>query len=152
MISYTIYTSTSRGELTLDVINEIADTSMKKNTQFGITGILLGIESKYLQYLEGEEREVQKLFEKIKLDPRHHQVNQWVKGYADDRVFSEWSMGSWMLTNDQLNGLSALEDLTKFMQDPNNSEIHSKKFIAMMHSLLKTWLAHEPKRMKKLNE
>ncbi len=153
MIYYTIYTSTPRGEVTLDILNEIAQASHSYNSEYGITGMLLGIENKYLQYLEGDEKAVNELFPKIKQDPRHHQVSQWVKGFGGQRIFSEWSMGSWMLTNDQLKSLSALDDLASFLEAPSvvNGEVHSKKFMTMMHGLLKTWLAHEPERMKKLN-
>ena len=114
--------------------------------------MLLGIENKFLQYLEGDEEEVMKLFEKIKSDPRHKDITVWIKGYGSDMVFQDWSMGSWLLTNEELERLSALEDLKSFLQDPVNEELQSKKFIGMMNSLLKTWIAHEPERVKIMSQ
>ncbi len=112
--------------------------------------MLLGIENKYLQYLEGGEKEVTLLMENIKKDPRHQMVTVWIQGFTEERVFSDWSMGSWMMSNEELGKLSALDDLKNFLRDPMNNEHQSKKFIAMMNGLLKTWIAHEPERVKKL--
>ncbi|WP_420576531.1 BLUF domain-containing protein [Ekhidna sp.] len=152
MIFYTIYTSAPRDEMSREILDQISKESQSNNSNDGITGILLGIENKYLQYLEGDEKEVSALFEKIKKDPRHQNVTQWIKGYSNERVFSDWSMGSWMLSSKELAELNALDDLREFLDDPLNSELQSKKFIAMMQSLLKTWIAHEPERMKKMKD
>ncbi|WP_436514540.1 BLUF domain-containing protein [Ekhidna sp. To15] len=152
MTYYTIYTSTPREKVTMETLREITQASQKNNPEKEITGILLGIENKFLQYLEGPEENVNALYEKIWKDPRHQNVTQWIKGYSNDRVFKDWSMGSWMLTNDELKNLPALSDLKNFLDDPINSELQSKKFIAMMNDLLKTWIAHEPERIKKMRD
>lgn len=152
MTYYTIYTSTPREKITIETLRDITHVSQKNNPARGITGILLGIENKFLQYLEGPEENVNELFDKIWKDPRHKNVTQWIKGYSNDRVFTDWSMGSWMLTNDELKELPALADLKKFLDDPINSELQSKKFITMMNDLLKTWIAHEPERLKKMKD
>ena len=144
MVFFLIYTSSPRGQMTPQVLEEITQSSQKNNAKKGITGMLLGIENKYLQYLEGEEKDVLQLMEKIKTDRRHEMVTVWVQGNTEERVFSDWSMGSWMLSNEQLNNLSALVDLKNFLQNPSSSEQPSKKFIALMNGLLKTWIAHEP--------
>lgn len=152
MTYYTIYTSTPRGEVTLQGLREITEVSKKNNPSRNITGILMAIDNKYLQYLEGPEEEVNALYDKIWRDPRHQNVTQWLRGFTKECVFKGWSMGSWMLTNEELKELPALADLRKFLADPINQELPSKKFIAMMNDLLKTWIAHEPERMKKMND
>ncbi len=152
MTYYTIYTSTPKDKVTLEVLRDITQTSQKNNPKNEITGILLGIENKFLQFLEGPEEKVNELFEKIWKDPRHQNVTQWVKGFSDKRVFENWSMGSWMLTNEELEKIPALADLKKFLNDPVNNHLQSKKFIAMMNDLLKTWIAHEPERLKKMRD
>ncbi|WP_425389551.1 BLUF domain-containing protein [Ekhidna sp.] len=150
MIFYIIYTSTPTGKVTSDKLNDITQESIKWNSAHDITGMLLNVEDKYFQFLEGEEPEVRKLFDMIKGDPRHENVTLRIQGYSNDRVFSEWSMGSWMLSNKDLLELSALEDLKSFLEDPVNNNLQSKKFIGMMNNLLQTWMAHEPERAKKL--
>lgn len=152
MTFYTIYTSTPRDKMTMEMLMDITRVSQKNNALKDITGILLGIENKFMQYLEGPEDHVNELFETIWKDPRHRNVTQWIKGYSNDRVFKDWSMGSWMLSNEELKKISALRDLKAFLDDPINSELQTKKFIKMMNDLLKTWIEHEPERLKKMKD
>ncbi|MEO9482977.1 MAG: BLUF domain-containing protein [Ekhidna sp.] len=152
MTYYTIYTSTPKDQVTMETLRDITKSAQKNNPEKEITGILLCIENKFLQYLEGSEENVNELFGKIWKDSRHHHVTQWIKGFSDGRVFEDWSMGSWMLTNDELKNLPALSDLKRFLEDPLTSELKSAKFITMMNDLLKTWIAHEPERLKKMRD
>lgn len=152
MIYYTIYTSTPRDEMTEEILDSITEVSMQHNIEKGITGMLLGIENKYLQYLEGDEAEVSALFRRIKQDPRHQDVTQWISGMTDKRIFTYWSMGSWMLPNEDLENLEALGDLNRFLKDPYHDDFQSRKFLVMMENLLKIWIAHEAERVKKLSE
>lgn len=150
MLFYTIYTSTPRMEMDSATLESITDTANKNNKRDGITGMLLGIEGKYLQYLEGDEEKVVSLFERIKSDGRHHQINQWVKGYIEKPIFGEWSMGSWMLHNEELEKLSALADIKKYLKS-SGSSTPTTRFIQMMNDLLQAWLAHEPERAARLH-
>ncbi|MEM6735235.1 MAG: BLUF domain-containing protein [Bacteroidota bacterium] len=152
MIFYTIYTSTPIGKVTKEIVDKITEESIKWNSLHGITGMLLCLEDRYFQFLEGEEEDVKEVFEMIKGDPRHNNVTPRIKGYSNERVFSEWSMGSWMLSNEKLQSLSALEDLNEYLQDPVNINLQSKKFVTMMNNILQIWLAHEPERAKRLSK
>lgn len=138
--------------MTIELLEDITSSAIRNNKKKGITGMLLGIEGKYLQYLEGAEKNVLEVFDKIKLDGRHHQVNQWVKGFTEKRIFSEWSMGSWMLNNEELMQLRSLKDLQSFLKNPSSSSSAPGKFIQMMHDLLQTWIDHEPERVVRLKE
>ncbi|MEQ8907024.1 BLUF domain-containing protein [Ekhidna sp.] len=143
MIYYIIYTSKPTGEITPETLKDITSVSEKNNPGKKITGMLLGVENKYLQYLEGPEENVNELFQKIWKDPRHQNVTQWIKGYSKERVFGRWSMGSWMLSYSELKKMPALADLKKFLDDPLNNDLQSKKFMSMMHDLLKMWIEEE---------
>jgi hypothetical protein len=50
---------------------ELLDNSDNSNNDLGIKGILLFNEGNFLQVLEGEERVVNNLYEKIARDDRH---------------------------------------------------------------------------------
>lgn len=151
MIFYAIYTSTPSDSPTPEALNAIAQESIKWNKPRDITGMLLGLEDKYVQFLEGDEKEVKFLLEKIKKDPRHSNIIVRVQGYAD-RVFTEWSMGSWMLSNNDLRELKGLEEVRKFLDDPLNNVLQSKRYLYMMDNLLQTWIEHETERAKKLKK
>ena len=152
MIFYTIYTSTPTGETSKEVVENITEESIRWNSKHGITGILLCLEDRFFQFLEGNEEDVVEVFEMIKGDRRHKDVVQKIKGYAKERVFSEWSMGSWMLSNEDLSNLQAVNDLTSYLDDPVNANLPSKRFVETMRSILEIWLAHEPERSKRLQQ
>ncbi|WP_420317347.1 BLUF domain-containing protein [Ekhidna sp.] len=150
MIFYLIYTSKPRIPMTVEIVDEITHASIRNNKVFDITGMLLAIEGHYLQYLEGGKKDVLNLLKIIKQDARHKDLVVWVQGFYEERVFSEWSMGSWMLSNEKLEKLTALADVKNFLNDPSNTELQTTKFIHMMNGLLNTWIAHEPERVSKL--
>ncbi|MEM9896259.1 MAG: BLUF domain-containing protein [Bacteroidota bacterium] len=150
MVFYTIYTSTPTGETSQSIVEQITQESIKWNVKHNITGMLICMEGRYLQFLEGDEDKVVEIFEKIKNDPRHKDVSPKIKGYSTDRVFSEWSMGSWMLKNEEIEELKALEELRNYLNSPINKPLQSKKYFVMMDNILKTWLVHEPERAERL--
>lgn len=150
MVYYTIYTSRPRQPMSKKLLDEITAVSKKNNTERKVTGMLLAMENRYLQYLEGDELEVEAVFEKIKNDGRHHEVMRWVKGFITEPIFKDWSMGSWMLSNDEIENLTALKDLKNFIDDPHNQQLESARFLNMMSDLLGTWLDHEPERAARL--
>lgn len=140
---YLVYTSLPRIEMSRSTLDDITRLSIRKNNKKGITGMLLGIENRYLQYLEGDEVDILELFNRIKQDPRHYEVNKWIQGNTDKRIFSEWSMASWMLSNQEINNLPALKDIDVFLSNRENQEISSTRFIEMMKTVLETWLTIE---------
>jgi len=150
MIFYKIYTSIPTVTPTRDIIDKITEESIVWNSAHGITGILLCLEDRYFQFLEGEEEQVLNIFNKIKTDPRHKELYVRIKGFEKERIFREWSMGSWMLNNEELNSLSALGDLNAYMKDSGSTVYSPKKFVSMMQNILDTWIAHEPERSKRL--
>jgi hypothetical protein len=79
----------------------LLDQSKNWNQRYGLTGMLLYLEGKFLskvegrfmQVLEGTESQVKELFEKIKQDPRHHSLIILQQSSSKDRNFATWSMG-----------------------------------------------------------
>jgi hypothetical protein len=63
-------------------LSSILHTSRTRNPRFGITGALCFLDGAYMQYLEGEEREVRALYAAIERDRRHQ----------SPRFFPAWSM------------------------------------------------------------
>lgn len=63
------------------------------NRENGITGLLLHHGGQFMQMLEGEQHEVQRLYRKIADDSRHRDVVIEVNAPADLRLFPQWQMG-----------------------------------------------------------
>jgi Sensors of blue-light using FAD len=92
-ISFLIYVSIATKLFTESELINLLEVSRKNNAAAGVTGMLLYKDKKFMQLLEGEEKEVARIFGKILKDPRHHNVITLRKGQRDERDFSEWLMG-----------------------------------------------------------
>lgn len=92
MLKYLVYRSTkvdSTGEVELrDIINQ----ATVKNEARGITGILINYDQTFLQYIEGESASITELFNRIKSDPRHQNIELEFEGKLNKRLFPDWSM------------------------------------------------------------
>lgn len=78
----------------------LLEESRAWNAAHGITGLLAYIEgtsnvreeARFMQDLEGTEEEVNRIFEKIKNDPRHHHIVVLKSEHIKQRDFSDWTM------------------------------------------------------------
>ncbi len=74
-------------------LDEILNTARTNNSKRDVTGMLLFHDGSFIQVLEGEQSEVETLFEKIRLDPRHCDESVVLRTEVEDRAFDGWSMG-----------------------------------------------------------
>jgi hypothetical protein len=88
-------------------IASILDASRSKNVDRDITGALLVWQDYVVQTLEGDEKVVRDLYEKIATDPRHEAVTLLEAQPAESRAFARWSMAR-ISDNDQPSGMPIL--------------------------------------------
>ncbi len=99
------------------------------NRQHGITGMLLYIQGKFIQVLEGQKEDVAKLFNRIAADPRHHRVAVIVEGESKERIFKDWSMGFRRLTEQEAIHLSGFRDIDHFFAHKRITEESNLLFV-----------------------
>ncbi len=109
-----VYTSHAAQLFTEEDLVSLLKECRAFNRDHGITGMLLYIQGKFIQVLEGSEQEVVGLFEQIAIDPRHNRVAVVVEGDSASRIFKDWSMGFKRLTDDQAIQLSGFKDIDQF--------------------------------------
>jgi Sensors of blue-light using FAD len=63
------------------------------NEHIDVTGMLLYHEGSFLQVLEGRERDLEALYEKISHDDRHHRIVTLLRRTVTERHFGAWRMG-----------------------------------------------------------
>lgn len=63
-----------------------------KNARLGITGILLLIQGKFIQYIEGPSENIDALYNTIKKDKRHTDLKLLDSGSIKEQQFKDWSM------------------------------------------------------------
>ena len=75
-----------------DEVKKILDVAQRKNKEKGITGALLYSGGYFIQVLEGDEHNVEDIFESIQCDHRHNNVTVLTNRYLARRSFANWSM------------------------------------------------------------
>ena len=88
-----IYSSKAAENVTDADFRMIAMFSSMANQRAKISGLLLHCNGHIMQVLEGPQKAVQDLYEKIKSDKRHVNVELLMDKTVDEPIFSEWSMG-----------------------------------------------------------
>ena len=91
-LSCLVYTSYRKPICDDKEIEKILSACKNNNKPKGITGVLLYSDNRFLQYLEGNEHDIQSLYLKIKEDPRHAAVTQRDFKPITQRLFPSWEM------------------------------------------------------------
>jgi hypothetical protein len=88
-----LYVSHTDRQLSAGELDDILVTARANNALLGITGLLLHIDGGFLQMLEGEERAVRDVYNRIAADRRHADPHLMLDREIPVRVFADWSMG-----------------------------------------------------------
>ncbi len=121
-----LYTSTLSQDQPLSAIASIASHARHHNQQRGITGLLVFDGQRFGQQLEGPEKEVRALLERIRQDPRHIYVEVLHDGPITLRRFKNFSLAFSTLEDEdaleRLESLRGLEALRAFSDLPVDLE------------------------------
>ncbi len=93
LIQLTYASRTSRA-ITPEDLTAILDASQRNNARVGVTGTLCLANGIFLQQLEGDRTEVNRLYHRILADPRHREPAVLDFSEISSRRFSTWAMGS----------------------------------------------------------
>ncbi|TAI46659.1 BLUF domain-containing protein [Flagellimonas allohymeniacidonis] len=87
-----VYRSTASPSFKKSQITEMLEKARVLNQERDITGCLLYYHGEFLQYLEGNQIKVLSLFDRIKTDPRHTNVEVLSNAEIKKREFHKWEM------------------------------------------------------------
>ena len=104
-----LYVSTLAPDQPLSVVAEIAARARLVNVQLDITGLLVFDGQRFCQQLEGPQKAVLKLIERIRNDPRHINVEIVHNGPLAGRRFQQFSLA--FSTLEDVDALTRLEKL-----------------------------------------
>ena len=116
-----IYRSVAKSSLKVSDVQNMLKKARTNNKQLGITGCLLYYHGEFIQYLEGNQVKVLELFDKIKKDKRHTNVELISYGERDSREFEKWEMAyeDFYGDNDQVTYLKLL--VSTYFDDPDKA-------------------------------
>jgi hypothetical protein len=86
------YTSLARLDLQPSDLEDIHRTARDQNALEGITGLLVFNGTHFLQIIEGSEKAIEELIERLRKDPRHTGFEIRDRRKVDARSFPRWSM------------------------------------------------------------
>jgi len=116
-----IYVSTSVKLLNDEELLDILKISRENNSSKDVTGLLLYKGGNFMQVLEGPEEVVEALYEKIKADPRHKDVNVLSREQISNRQFPAWEMAFQNLDNPEIKNESGY---SQFLHDEFNADVY----------------------------
>ena len=95
-----VYESHPTDAFTKEQLRDILTKSQYKNIRLNLSGLLIYHAGKFLQLLEGGKKEVDELFDTIRRDPRHTDINVVLESDCQFRSMPSWVMG--LSTDDNL--------------------------------------------------
>lgn len=101
MLVRLIYASRTDESISNTLIEDILSAAQVRNPENGITGLLCYGNNVFVQALEGGREQVNRLFQLLARDARHHDVTLLQYQEIERRRFSNWSMARVAL--DKLN-------------------------------------------------
>ena len=112
MLSQLVYVSAASEPMDEEELAELLAQSRERNARNDITGMLLYKDNRFIQLLEGHEEQVQKVYDSIRRDDRHHDLQLLWFRYAQFREFPDWTMG---FQNIDESALESLPGYTPFL-------------------------------------
>lgn len=100
----------ARPDLALAALAEILAVSDRNNRRDGLTGVLLISQGRFFQVLEGAAQDLDRTMNRIRLDPRHHDVELVSRHPIKSRRFGQWAMVSARITPRQQPEIDAVID------------------------------------------
>ncbi len=123
-LSYLIYVSTESRWLDRIEFNDILSVCTKNNQELDVTGMLLYIEGRFFQVLEGDAEVIQRLFENISKDSRHMDITLVARGPLDRRIFKDWTMRFKAISKSEFARISGINNFNSLLSqkaaDQNN--------------------------------
>ncbi|QDU97395.1 Blue light- and temperature-regulated antirepressor YcgF [Lignipirellula cremea] len=105
-----VYLSLASHDFPASELKDLLAIARKNNVDLGITGMLIYRDRVFMQVLEGDELAVEKLYQKIKADPRHENCKVLLATRVPQRSFDLWSMGFYHAGENRLTELPGFID------------------------------------------
>lgn len=128
-----VYVSKAVNRFNEEQLTELLRLARKNNAQLDITGLLLydGYGT-FIQALEGPEKDVMALYQHIKADKRHTNLNQIGYRNITQRHFNDWQMGFKQLSTtpiDNVHGFSSFMSSDNKHEYINNNQSFALKML-----------------------
>jgi hypothetical protein len=118
-LSQLVYLSVEAESFSKNDLEHLLIGARKFNSERDISGFLVYLDGMFLQCLEGDKKAINDLYEHIKCDVRHKEVQLVFEKAINERVFADWSMGFLHASKDDLEkyGFKSVSDFVAQNED-----------------------------------
>ena len=113
---------------------QIAEHAAARNAEDGVTGALMFVGGVFVQVLEGEPADVERVFERICRDLRHRRLVVLDYSEIGERVFSAWSMVAFEGDGPARELFPGVSEATPFAR---RNRMSANRAVDMMRALLR---------------
>ena len=124
-----IYVSSATKHFDEQQLTDLLKASRLTNELHKITGMLLYHEGHMMQVIEGEEIEINQLFNNIQKDKRHNRVMKLICKPIEEREFAEWNMSYLNISSESTEGFSDFLNAGKNRSDSGVVAGKAKKIL-----------------------
>jgi hypothetical protein len=134
MLQYIVYNSFSKSKIKDEELAILLSRSKEWNKKNDITGILIYRFNKnfdrgnFLQIIEGPERSMLEVWDRITNDNRHHTITKLEEGTSEKRNFPDWTMGFKNLSDESLTVLAKFPEINSESFWSNISKLKPRAF------------------------
>lgn len=104
------YVSCTSQPMSAEELLSLLHECRTNNEKLGVTGMLLYGNGTFLQVIEGEDKVIDALVDRICEDQRHAAVEMLKRKEIAERQYAEWSMGFDEVSDEELEGIEGLLD------------------------------------------
>ena len=122
-----LYISAATHDFTEEELQELLALARVKNEERGVSGMLLFHEGSFIQALEGEQKQVEEIYNKIGQDPRHAETQILFRGEVDHRDFDGWSMGFYRSNQSSAKNLEGFHQFLRSGFRNKDEEVNSSR-------------------------
>lgn len=114
-----VYISRAQQHFSEEQLVKLLEQARTNNEKRGVSGLLLyDNKGTFIQALEGDEKQVDELFNKISGDKRHSRINQISRRSIQIRAFPDWKMGFRLIDK---GSIQTLPGFSSYMQQQGST-------------------------------
>ena len=137
-LKFVSYMSSQTQVMTKQNVEDFLFKIREKNKRIAITGILLLIQGKFVQYIEGPAEEIDDIYNVIKKDRRHNNMVLLDSGNVDERQFKNWSMAYKEVGDAQIKEIIGDQDLNLERVFIENKNTENHPVLKVLYDFIKT--------------
>ena len=136
-LKFVSYISSQSRTMSKKSVEDFLFQVREKNKHLAITGILLLIQGKFVQYIEGPAEEIDKVYDSISKDKRHTEMILLDSGPLEKRQFTDWSMAYKEVSDKQIKEIVDQNNLNLEEVFLKNKDVSNHPVLAVLYDFVR---------------